>query len=128
MFLKNENFIYLLYTLMYMNMYNLKDIIRINQEIGETGEIRDNSSIIFALGLTSKSWLYKLSYLVRSLITDHPFIDGNKRTAFVLCTLFFQINKVEYKDELLLKAVYKIAKKNIIDINKIMRELLKCLT
>ena len=28
---------------------------------------------------------------------NHPFIDGNKRTAFVICRLFLEINGVELK-------------------------------
>jgi len=53
-------------------------------------------------------------------------MDGNKRTAYILCTLYFEDNQKEYKDEKLVKAILKIAKKSISDINKIMRELLKC--
>ncbi|MDD3175312.1 MAG: Fic family protein [Candidatus Nanoarchaeia archaeon] len=111
-----------------MSVYNLKDLIRINQEIGETGNLRDTSSISFALDIlkSKKSWLYELSYLVRSLIVDHPFYDGNKRTAYILCTLYFENNHLEYDDFELIKSLKKIASKNIIDINKIERLLKKC--
>ncbi|MBU0756543.1 MAG: Fic family protein [Nanoarchaeota archaeon] len=111
-----------------MSVYNLKDIIRINQEIGESGQIRNDSSLQFALGIIKqkKSWLYELSYLTRSLLLDHPFIDGNKRTAYILCTLYFYDNKIEFDKTKLVKKIYEIAKKNISDINKIVRELSKC--
>ena len=111
-----------------MSMYNLKDIIRINQEVGETGELRDSSSIDFAISITknNKSWLYELSYLARSIIIDHVFVDGNKRTAYILCTLYFEKQNKEYNDQKLIIAILKIARKNITDINKIARLLLKC--
>ncbi|EKE14144.1 MAG: hypothetical protein ACD_12C00658G0011 [uncultured bacterium] len=40
----------------------------------------------------------KASALVQSLILNHPFDDGNKRTAFASCTLFLYYNqyKLEY--------------------------------
>lgn len=34
----------------------------------------------------------KAACLFRSLIKDHPFLDGNKRTAVVATTLFLRIN------------------------------------
>ena len=30
--------------------------------------------------------------LLESLLINHPFIDGNKRTAFAACSVFLQIN------------------------------------
>jgi len=112
-----------------MSVYNLKDFIRINQEIGESGEIRDDSSLKFALsiGKNKKSWLFSLCYLVRSLLVDHPFVDGNKRTAYLLCTLFFEEYKYQYDDEKIVKNIHSIAKKSTIDINKISRMMIKCL-
>jgi len=100
-----------------------------NQEIGESGQLRDSSSITFALSLTKqkKSWLYELSYLIRSMLIDHPFVDGNKRTAYILCCLYFEDHQFSFQDELLVKTVHVIAKKNIQDINKIGRMILKCL-
>ena len=109
-------------------MYNLKDVMRINQEIGENGELRDKSSLEFALYITKskKSWLYELSYIVRSIVIDHPFMDGNKRTAYILCTLYFEENNKYYSDQKLVESILKIARKNITDINKIGRVLLAC--
>ncbi len=111
-----------------MSVYNLKDIIRINQEIGEKGELRNQASLDFALSMMKgyKSWLYELSHFVRCLAVDHPFVDGNKRTAFMLCTLYFDDNKRQFDDEKLVKAIFKIAKKSINNVNAIGRELLKC--
>lgn len=30
--------------------------------------------------------------LLESLLINHPFVDGNKRTAFAVCSVFLQIN------------------------------------
>lgn len=111
-----------------MSVYNIKDLIRINQEIGESGDFRNKSSLEFALHYVKqkKSWLFELSYIVRALLIDHPFVDGNKRTALIICQLYFDDNKHEYKKQRLVDILHKIARKNITDINKIVRELLKC--
>ena len=37
----------------------------------------------------------KASALVQSLILNHPFDDGNKRTAFASCSLFLYYNQCE---------------------------------
>jgi death-on-curing protein len=34
----------------------------------------------------------KAAALLHSLLKNHPFIDGNKRTAFTSCGLFLQLN------------------------------------
>lgn len=108
-------------------MYNIKDIIRINQEVGETGQMRDSSSLDFALSMSrTKGWLYRLSFCIRSLACDHPFIDGNKRTAYILVALAFEENDRKYDDEKVVAAILRISKKNITDINRIARLLLKC--
>ncbi|MBP3730187.1 MAG: type II toxin-antitoxin system death-on-curing family toxin [Mailhella sp.] len=44
--------------------------------------------------------------LLESLLMDHPFVDGNKRTAFAACDVFLRINGVTLKassEELLLR-------------------------
>lgn len=34
----------------------------------------------------------KLAFLLYSFVKNHPFADGNKRTAIVICALFMSIN------------------------------------
>lgn len=34
----------------------------------------------------------KAAVLLYSLVRNHPFIDGNKRTAFVACFIFYKLN------------------------------------
>ena len=106
-------------------MYKItkKDIIRFNQEIKETGEFNNESSLDFAIDIVhqNKSWLYELSYLVRSLLVDHVFRDENKRTTLLLIIIYFGYNNIKFDREKLPSMIKKIAKNNIININKIMR-------
>lgn len=39
----------------------------------------------------------KASALIQSLILNHPFDDGNKRTAFASCSLFLYFNQYKLK-------------------------------
>ncbi len=101
---------------------NKKDIIRINQEFAD-GALQNESSLDYAVGNLKhkKSWLYDLSQVLRALLVDHSFRDGNKRTALALVLLYFEERNTGYDEERLLLAIEKIAKKNINDLNKIMR-------
>ena len=49
-------------------MLNKKDLIRINQEIGSNGKLHNEDILDYAISITkhNKSWLYELSYIVRS--------------------------------------------------------------
>ena len=46
----------------------------------------------------------KAAFLLHNLVVLHPFVNGNKRTAFELVRLFLQLNGYEIKAES--KAVY----------------------
>lgn len=102
---------------------NKKDIIGINQEIGEGGNLRNESSLAFALSLgkDKKSWLYEVSYLLRSLLVDHAFEDGNKRTALALSILYVEDQGLLWDKERLVKTMHQIAKKNVKSIEQIGR-------
>ena len=105
-------------------LINKKDIIRINQEIGETGDFTNEGNLDFCISIISrgnKSWLYELAYLTRLLLVDHAFMDGNKRTALVLIVLYFEHHGREFDKLRLLYLIRKIAKNNLTNINRIMR-------
>lgn len=55
----------------------------------------------------------KAASLIHSLILNHPFVDGNKRTGLVAMILFLEINRVRLKADTsqLLKLVLDIEKK-----------------
>lgn len=100
---------------MYNEILNKKDIIGFNQQIGEEGEFSNESSLDFALSIakTKRNWLYELSYLVRSLLVDHVFRDGNKRTCLLVIVYYLEENGKGFDKDKLLLVVKKIAKNNI---------------
>jgi prophage maintenance system killer protein len=105
-------------------MLSKKDIIRINQEF-HTGKLANESSLDYALdnARKTKDWIKAAAYLVRAILIDHAFEDGNKRTAAAVLVAYFDINNVYYEEYKVGKAVLQIMKKNIIDIRKIARSI-----
>ena len=79
------------------------------------GEFINESSLDFNLEIlkAKKNWLYELSYLCRSLLVDHVFRDGNKRTCLLVAIYYLEINGKDYNRERLLMTIKRIAKNNI---------------
>ena len=104
-------------------MLSSKDLIRINQEIGEEGIVQNHASVDFALSMMKnrQSWLKELAYLLRSLLVDHAFRDGNKRTALAVTIVYLEDKNIAWDKERLVKAMHEIAKKNYKSIHKIIR-------
>ena len=98
-----------------------EDLLRINKGFG--GNLRSDSSIDFAIEMQENKKLgdyKKLAYLWRAILVDHPFSDGNKRTAVFLAYGLAEENKKQVIDrELLINHAVSIAKKNIISIRQI---------
>ena len=95
-------------------------IIRINKGFG--GHTLNESSLDFALEQQENNKLgdyKKLAYLLRAILVDHPFSDGNKRTAMFLALAFAnEINK-EVDRDLLMHHILSIASKNLTQIRSI---------
>jgi len=108
---------------MYKSLLNKKDIVAFNQQIGENGTFNNESSLDFALSIakTKKNWLYELSYLLRSLLVDHVFHDGNKRTALLVMIYYLEENNYQFDSDQALTTIKKIAKNNITNPLMIMR-------
>lgn len=102
-----------------------EDIVRIAAGFG--GILRNSSSLDFALEKQEDKKLgeyKKLAYLLRAVLVDHPFSDGNKKTAmFVAFNFANQLNKVVDED-LLKHQLLSIASKNITTI-RVIEERLK---
>jgi hypothetical protein len=97
-----------------------EDLLRINSGFG--GNLRSGSSIDFAFDKIKDSRLggyKKLAYLMRAILVDHPFSDGNKRTATFICLAFADKFQKQVDRELLLHHIVSIAKKNIQEIRNI---------
>lgn len=82
-------------------MLDISDVLliheRLIQEFGGTSGLRDNelleSAILRPLQTFDSAELYpsieeKASAIIESIITNHPFIDGNKRTGYTLFRIF----------------------------------------
>lgn len=97
-----------------------EDLLRVNHRFG--GNLRSDSSIDYALDKFNNKKIgkyKKLAYLWRAILVDHPFSDGNKRTAaFVAFAFVKEHNKEVYRD-LLIHHIVSIAKKNIHKIRNI---------
>jgi death on curing protein len=74
---------------------------RLVAEIGGSHGVRDLSMLLSAVGRPQTSFdnrdLYpdlfmKAAALMDSLINNHPFVDGNKRTGIAAAVLFLQAN------------------------------------
>ena len=105
-----------------------EDLIRINQGFG--GNLRNDSSLDYAIDMQNNNRLgdyKKLAYLLRAILVDHPFSDGNKRTAMFLCLNFAEENKKQVDRDLLLEQIISIAKSNINEIRNIEWRLKSCI-
>ena len=97
-----------------------EDLLRINKEFG--GDLRNDASLDFAFYAQENpkfGFYKKLAYLLRAILVDHPFSDGNKRTATFLAITFSMEHKKQIDRELLIHQIISIAKKNITDIRQI---------
>ena len=97
-----------------------EDIIRINKEFG--GGLRSDASLDFAIQQQSNNKMgsyKKLAYLWRAILVDHPFIDGNKRTAMFVALAFANEEKKEADRDLLLHHNLSITSRNITNIRQI---------
>jgi prophage maintenance system killer protein len=103
-------------------MLSKKDIIEINKEFS-TGRVMNEGSLDFAVATNTRSrnWLRSAAILTRSIIIDHVFEDGNKRTAAAVMMLLMRLNKIMFDPELIPHIVVKILTKNITSIRDIER-------
>jgi prophage maintenance system killer protein len=122
-----ERFINNLLLFMCMNI-GKEDLLRINEGFG--GNLRSDSSLDYAIDMQSNNKLgeyKKLAYLLRAILVDHPFSDGNKRTATFIVLNFAEQNKKQVDRELLIQQIISIAKQNINNIRNIEQRLRSCI-
>lgn len=101
-----------------------KEILRINHGFG--GNLRDDNSLDYAIDKLNDKKLghyKKLAYLLRAILVDHPFSDGNKRTAAYVSLKMAHELKKQVNTDLLTHHMVSIAKHNIHDIRKIERRI-----
>ena len=99
---------------------SMADLLLINKGFG--GSLRSDSSLDFAIEKASNPKLgfyKKLAYLWRAILVDHPFSDGNKRTAVFLAYAFADEHKKYVDRDLLVYQAVSIAQKNLANIRQI---------
>lgn len=87
---------------------SIESAIRANIIAGEDGSVRDMNGLGSALAAPRNAASYEdadlvnqAAILMQRVALNHPFIDGNKRTAFILGSTFLMINgyQFSYQDE-----------------------------
>lgn len=97
-------------------------VLGINQAIcenqGTKCTVLSEENLLSALGIQQWYEVKELqaSALLRSLILNHPFQDGNKRTAYVAAMMTSTINKPDDEVE---HYLVEIAKGNLKEVNEI---------
>jgi len=97
-----------------------EDIVRIGAGFG--GVLRNSSSLDYALEIQGDNKLgkfKKLAYFLRAILVDHPFSDGNKKTAMFIAFAFAEQNEKSVDEDLMKHHILSIASKNIVDIRSI---------
>ena len=102
-----------------------KAIININEEF-ENGHVINENSLDYAINLARKSenWLKALAIVVRAILIDHIFEEGNKRTAAGVIMIWLEMENLYYNKTKINSLIVKMLKKNITSLNEIM-ELIK---
>lgn len=110
---------------MCINMLSIQDIIEVNKEF-DKGKLVNKGSLEFALSSSrhTKDWITQVAYLVRSIVLDHAFEEGNKRTAVALIIAYAEAHKKAYDATKVDQIIVKIIRKQMTDIERI-RRLLK---
>lgn len=82
--------------------------LEINRLLGHEGALRDANLLESALVAPQNAAYYQqadiveqTAILIERVALNHPFVDGNKRTAFILGSTFLLINgwEIVYNDE-----------------------------
>ena len=69
----------------------------------------------------SKNWAEQLAFIVRAIVNDHVFSDGNKRTAAAYAMSVLEAQKLQYDAYKVDRMVLSIAQNRITDTGSIRR-------
>ncbi len=102
-------------------MFYIHEVININKRFAK-GIVVNKSSLEFALSsIKTKGWIDQVAYLVRAILLDHVFEDGNKRTAAAIIAAYYTEFEIGFDPQKIAYVILNIITKNINDINKIKR-------
>ena len=97
-----------------------KDIVALNQEF-DFGNFHNEASLDFALAYAKRTenWTKALAWVIRAILIDHVFEEGNKRTAALLIKTYAECEGHQTYNEKIVKLIKLIILKNITSITKI---------
>jgi len=103
-------------------MLREEDIVNINKKF-DSGRVVNKGSMNFVISniKNTKLWTTQLAYILRGLLIDHLFEEGNKRTALAIMLTYFEANNKAYDIYKTEKVITTIILKNIDSIEKIRR-------
>ncbi len=101
-------------------MLSKEDVIEINK-LFDKGKIINMGSLEFAISSSNKTkeWITQLAYLLRAILLDHVFEEGNKRTAAAIIGTLMEMHSLAPDNEKIAKGITKILKGNISSIKEI---------
>ena len=105
-------------------MLSKKDIIAMNTEFDQ-GKVVNEGSLDYAIAMTrrSRNWLKAAALLVRAILIDHVFQDGNKRTSAAVIMAYLDFQGFHFDPKKVDEVVVEILEHNITDIRKIERKI-----
>ncbi len=88
-----------------------EELAAINKKFSN-GRLINSSGIEFAESAIrkTKNWQEQAAYIIRAIVADHTFEDGNKRTAAAYIMGMLEVHKIAYDPYKIEKAVLAIAK------------------
>ncbi len=97
-----------------------KDVIALNQEFSN-GNMHNETSLEFALSSAKRTenWIKAMALVVRAILLDHVFSEGNKRTAALLIKCYSNYGGYETYDDKIIKLTKEIILKRITSIKRI---------
>ena len=106
-------------------MVKIDNIIKTNRRHG--GALVNRSNLDFAVQSANKEKnIYKSNaHLIRGIVVNHPFLDGNKSTVSEVVLKRFAKRGIKCNKKLFEQGIVDIARSNEGDINKIKRRLEK---
>lgn len=89
----------------------LEELVRVNKRFSN-GRVINKSSLEFAESATkrTKNWQEQAAYIIRAIVVDHAFEDGNKRTAAAYLSGLLETLKIPYDPFKIDKTVLTLAK------------------
>ena len=92
-----------------MAYLNKKDLMAVNAQFGNC-YFENESSLDYALGYFKQNiaWTRQVSYVLRAILIDHVFGDGNKRTAYFVLIWHVRNNGYEIDQKRALDIIKKI--------------------